>query len=73
MFFLLCNLLPFFGQTSQSDRCVSFTIEYILHILLTNLIDCQTVTGNDTKMKTVKKGLSGLYVVILVSVQLVLL
>jgi len=32
---------------------------------LTNLIDHQTVTGNDTKMKTVETGLSGLYVVIL--------
>jgi len=32
---------------------------------LTNLIDRQTVTGNNTKMKAVEKGLSGLYVVIL--------
>jgi len=40
---------------------------------LTNLLDYQTVTGNDTKMKTVVKGLSGLYVVNVVSVQLVLL
>jgi len=37
---------------------------------LTNLLDYQTVTGNDTKMETVEKGLSGLYVAIVVFLQL---
>jgi len=64
-FFCYVICCRFFGQTNQSDRCVSFTIEYLLYLFLTNLIDHQTVTGNDTKMMAVKKGLFGLYVVIM--------